>query len=456
MNIVFSGPSGAGKGTLTEMFLKDNNFKKFTTCTTRKPREGEKEGFDYYFYDKETFLQKVKAQEMFNVKEYGGNYYGSLEEDMDNIQTMKNVIFQITPDRALKMKERNSNTCMILIIPPTAESLINRRKDRSEERIKNDIQNLQIAKNFDYVIVNENIEQAYKDVKSCIYHFIYGGECEFLVRNNIELIESLISGLNTSIDGKSIEKVFNSAIAQKWDQKAEYVTYYGVKNPITEEVMSSASNGLKIADIGCGTGKILQKLDNKYLDCNLTGLDISSDMISVAQTRTFTGRNNITLVNNDFMEYDFKDYYDIIIFSYVLHHMDNPIEALKKAKNMLTDRGKILFSVPGKAYLSEVFCDDKAIGRFSIEEMDDIVMSAGLYPLKASRNRFMMSFNSYEMFLKYLQSIGTYQKIMGYSNQSWSKEFSDEILRKFDSTAFITGEYLTYNCENLQRKLRRK
>ena len=105
MNIVFSGPSGAGKGTLTEMFLKDNNFKKFTTCTTRKPREGEKDGFDYYFYGKETFLQKVKAQEMFNVKEYGGNYYGSLEEDMDNIQTMKNVIFQITPDRALEMKK---------------------------------------------------------------------------------------------------------------------------------------------------------------------------------------------------------------------------------------------------------------------------------------------------------------------------------------------------------------
>ena len=156
------------------------------------------------------------------------------------------------------------------------------------------------------------------------------------------------------------------------------------------------------------------------------------------------------------MEYDFKDYYDIIIFSYVLHHMDNPIEALKKAKDMLTDRGKILFSVPGKAYLSEVFSDDKSVGRFSVEEMDDIVRGAGLYPLKASRNRFMMSFNSYEMFLKYLQSIGTYHKIMGYSNQNWSKEFSDEILRKFDSTAFITGEYLTYNCENLQRKLRRK
>ena len=51
MNIVLSGPSGTGKGTLTEMLLKNPEFKKFTTCTTRKPRDGEKNGFDYYFID---------------------------------------------------------------------------------------------------------------------------------------------------------------------------------------------------------------------------------------------------------------------------------------------------------------------------------------------------------------------------------------------------------------------
>ena len=402
MNIVFSGPSGAGKGTLTEMFLKDDSFRKFTTCTTRKPREDEKDGFDYYFYDRETFMQKVINGEMFNVKEYGGNYYGSLEEDMDNIQTLKNVIFQITPDRAMQMQERNPNTCRILIIPPTAKDLINRRKERSIERIRNDIQNLEIAKNFDYVIVNDNIEQAYEKIKLCISHFVYGGNCNFLVKDNIRLIEELIEGLNISIEEKGVERVFNSEVAKKWDQKAEYVTYYGIKNPIIEEVISATENGLKIADIGCGTGKMLHKLDERYLGCDLTGLDISSDMIAVAQNRNFTGRNNITFINNDFIEYDFKGYYDIIIFSYVLHHLDNPIDALKKAKDMLTDKGKILFSVPGKEYLTEVFSDDKLIGRFSIEEMDDIVKGAGLYPIKASRNRFMMSFNSYEMFLKYL------------------------------------------------------
>lgn len=55
MNIVFSGPSGSGKGTLTKLLLKSNNFKKFTTCTTRKPRENEQNGFDYYFLDEKNF-----------------------------------------------------------------------------------------------------------------------------------------------------------------------------------------------------------------------------------------------------------------------------------------------------------------------------------------------------------------------------------------------------------------
>ena len=98
MNIVFSGSSGAGKSTLTKLLLQDEQLKKFTTCTTRMPREGEIDGFDYYFYDRELFMNKMLLGEMFNVKEYGGNYYGSLEEDIDNIMTSKNIIFQITPD----------------------------------------------------------------------------------------------------------------------------------------------------------------------------------------------------------------------------------------------------------------------------------------------------------------------------------------------------------------------
>lgn len=113
MNLVFSGPSGSGKGTVTELLLKNPKFRKFTTCTTRKPREGEIDGFDYFFMEKEVFEDYVKKGEMFNVKCYDGHYYGSFEKDIDNINSDSTIIFQLTPDRALEMKKANPNTRLL-------------------------------------------------------------------------------------------------------------------------------------------------------------------------------------------------------------------------------------------------------------------------------------------------------------------------------------------------------
>lgn len=178
-------------------------------------------------------------------------------------------------------------------------------------------------------------------------------------------------------------------------------------------------------------------------------------MISIAEQKQFTGKNKIYFVNNDFMKYSFIKRYDLIIFSYVLHHMNDPIQALIKARNMLTDVGKIIFSVPGTEYLSEVFEQKELNGRYSIEEMDRIVERAGLFPISVKKNRFLMKFNSYEMFIKYLKSIGTYQKINGYLNCDWDNMMDSQIQIRFDQTPFITGEYLTYNCEDMAKILSR-
>jgi len=156
------------------------------------------------------------------------------------------------------------------------------------------------------------------------------------------------------------------------------------------------------------------------------------------------------------MQYDFKSKYDLLIFSYVLHHLDNPVEALKKARNMLTATGQTIFSVPGTDYLKEVFVGKELEGRFSVSDMDSMVDEAGLYPISAKRNKFLMEFNSYELFLKYLKSIGTYQKINGYTNEPWTDKFNEKILRRFIKNQYITGEYLTYTCEDKVNMLRKK
>lgn len=456
MNIVFSGPSGSGKGTLTELLLKNSNFKKFTTCTTRKPRENERDGFDYYFFDEKKFLDYVNSGEMHNVKKYGGNYYGSFEKDMDNIKSNQDIIFQLTPDRAMEMKQKNPNTCLILVLPPSSDVLNFRRKDRSKERIQNDIQNLENARNFDYVVTNDILIDAYNEILKCINNFKKG--CIHQDKNlQNEMISKLIFELNVSLtNSNGVEQVFNGEIAKKWDEKAKYVTYYGIKNPIKSEIMSSVRDGISVADIGCGSGKIIQRIDEKVSGCKLTGLDISHDMISVAEQKQFNGQNKVTFINNDFMRYQFMDKYDIIIFSYVLHHLNNPVEALMKARSMLTNSGKIIFSVPGSSYLSEVFASNELNGRYSINDMDSIVDAAGLFPVSAKRNKFLMQFNSYEMFLKYLKSIGTYQKINGYSNEKWNEMMNNQIAKRFAESPFITGEYLTYNCEDKTKILTRR
>ena len=88
--------------------------------------------------------------------------------------------------------------------------------------------------------------------------------------------------------------------------------------------------------------------------------------------------------------------------------------------------------------------------------MDRIVESAGLYPLSACRNNFLMTFNSYEMYIEYLKSIGTYQKINNYTNEKWEYDFNQQVLMRFNDSEFITGEYLTYNCVDKSKVLKRR
>ena len=240
------------------------------------------------------------------------------------------------------------------------------------------------------------------------------------------------------------------------EYEKQFVTYYGNYSSIKNEIFTNIKNKTTIADIGCGTGKLLSSIDKLIINSKLIGLDLSKGMIDEASKRITTGKNSVSFIGGDFSTYKFSGMFDMIIFSYVLHHINNPQETLTKARKLLTNDGKIIFSVPGISYLSEIFDDNDQVGRFDFKTIDEMLNSAGLFPLVSIRNCFKMQFESFDAFIRYLKSIGTYQKINGYSINPWDKCFSDVVYKKYKCVDCISGEYLTYTCIDKEKVLTKK
>ncbi len=111
------------------------------------------------------------------------------------------------------------------------------------------------------------------------------------------------------------------------------------------------------------------KIDKTFKGCEITGFDISDEMILNAQSKIFFEKNKTAFINKDFINLGFNDSFDIIIFNYVLYHLNDPVLALNKARELLTDNGKILFSVLGIDYLKETFMP---------QDLDDMDKQKGL------------------------------------------------------------------------------
>lgn len=246
-----------------------------------------------------------------------------------------------------------------------------------------------------------------------------------------------------------VANVFTN-IAQEWNNKGNLIsTYIGQKNPFKTEYKNWIRNGMRILDVGCGTGKNLLKIDSEYENCELYGIDISEKMIEIAKKNSTKAKNHIVFANVDFLEFNSEKKYDVIIFNYVLHHMENPHYAIKKAYSLLKSNGIIMLTVPGTEYLKETFpyCDDVSedfIGRFSKEKVENMFENFGVLQLLYKKSIFLMRFDSYKQYLQYLKSIGTYQKIVNYSLKQWSKEFECLVMNYYFNAEYITGHYDMY------------
>lgn len=174
--LVLSGPSGAGKSTLVKEMVKDIGPYYFSiSTTTRAPREGEAHGVDYFFVDKAEFKDDISEELFLEYAEVHGNYYGtSLRPVEEAISEGKLVIFDIDVQGHKSIKTRLPDiTTSVFITPPSFEALKNRLINRgtdSEEaiakRLKMADEELSQIDAFDYVIVNDNLDKAIKEIKS--------------------------------------------------------------------------------------------------------------------------------------------------------------------------------------------------------------------------------------------------------------------------------------------------
>ena len=174
--IVISGPSGVGKGTICNKLINELNAWYSVSTTTRAPREGEINGVNYFFVNKEEFEDKIKNGEFLEYNIYNNNYYGTSKKIvLDKMHQGINVFSEIDVNGAHNIKKIFPDALLIYIAPPSIEALRERLIGRGTESIEKIEQRLEIAKKeleeinfYDYVVVNEDIEKATNEVRDII------------------------------------------------------------------------------------------------------------------------------------------------------------------------------------------------------------------------------------------------------------------------------------------------
>jgi len=176
--VILSSPSGAGKTTISKKIQqKYQNFKISVSHTTRKPRPNEVEGIDYYFINESDFKNKIKNHEFYEYAKIFGNYYGTSKDSVLNLLKNKNdVLFDIDWQGTQQLsKFKELNLLKIFILPPSKKELkkrlIQRNQDKPdvvEERLKAYDTDSSHKKDYDFVVINDNLESCFKEVEKII------------------------------------------------------------------------------------------------------------------------------------------------------------------------------------------------------------------------------------------------------------------------------------------------
>jgi len=193
--IIVSAPSGSGKTTIVKALLarrKDVGYS--VSCTTRQARPGEKPGTDYFFLSRSAFVAKREGGEFAETAEVHGNLYGTLRSEVLRVlHEGKHVLMDIDVQGAVQFTKVFPHSVTVFVLPPSADVLLHRLRQRKTEsmqqladRLQSALQELQSVDEYEYVVVNDDLGHAVKRVCSIV-------DAEVLSRNRVAGLRSQVA-----------------------------------------------------------------------------------------------------------------------------------------------------------------------------------------------------------------------------------------------------------------------
>jgi guanylate kinase len=207
--IILSAPSGGGKTTIARELLgrrKDIGYS--VSCTTRQPRPGERDGVDYHFLTHDEFVRRRVAGDFAESADVHGNLYGTLRSEIARVlESGRHVIMDIDVQGARQLRQAFPASVTVFVLPPSGEVLLDRLRSRKTEspeqlvaRLHSALQELRAVEEYEYVIVNDDLDHAVQRVSSIL-------DAEVVSRERVKGLENqvqqLIRRLNSEIDHHS-------------------------------------------------------------------------------------------------------------------------------------------------------------------------------------------------------------------------------------------------------------
>jgi guanylate kinase len=195
--VILSAPSGGGKTTIAHALLqrrKDVGYS--VSCTTRRPRPGELDGRDYHFLSREAFLERRAAGDFAESAEVHGNLYGTLRSEIARVlDAGRHVVMDIDVQGARQLRTVFPRSVTVFVLPPSGEVLLDRLRGRRTEsptelvaRLHSALQELRAVEEYEYVVINDDLEQAVASVGAIL-------DAEVVSRERVSGLRRQVAGL---------------------------------------------------------------------------------------------------------------------------------------------------------------------------------------------------------------------------------------------------------------------